>query len=207
MSRAATDSKPTAESFRQAELSLFRQVQSDCLPEEFALISSQKPIPSSSRLITLAPEYDPETQLIRVGGRLRHCESLSSDTLHPFVLDPHHPITKLIIADNDSKLAHPGPERVFAELHRRFWILRGREAVRKQQHQCPECRKWHSQPIIPKMADLPPSSLRLHHPAFYSTGMDCFGPFLIKIGRRNEKRWGIIFKCLTTHAVYLEGSL
>lgn len=201
---AATDCKPTAESYRLAELSLIRQVQSDCFPEEFSLISSQKLIPSNSRLLTLAPEYDPETQLIRVGGRLRRCESLSSDILHPIVLDPHHPITKLIIADYDSKLAHPGPERVFAELRRRFWILRGREAVRKHQHHCPECRKWRSQPVIPKMADLPPSSLRLHHPAFYSTGMDCFAPFLIKIGRRSEKRWGIIYKCLTTHAVYLD---
>ncbi|XP_077371637.1 uncharacterized protein LOC144015480 [Festucalex cinctus] len=201
---AATDSKPTAESFRQAELSLLRQIHSDCFPEDFALLSSQKSIPSSSRLLTLAPEYDPETHLIRVRGRLRHCESISPDTLHPIVLDPHHPITKLIIADYGRKLAHPGPERVFAELHRRFWILRGREAVRKHQHHRPECCKWRSQPIIPKMADLPPSSLRLHHPAFYSTGMDCFGPFLIEIGRRNEKRWAIIFKCLTTHAVYLD---
>ncbi|KAK7939924.1 hypothetical protein WMY93_003250 [Mugilogobius chulae] len=178
---AALDAPRTAESFRQAELSSL-----------------------DSRLLTLAPEYDSETQLIRVGGRLRRCDSLSSETLHPIVLDSHHPITKLIIADYDSKLAHPGPERVFAELRRRYWILRGREAVRKHQHHCSECQKWRGQPIIPKMADLPPSSLRLHQPAFYSTGMDCFGPFLIKIGRRNEKRWGIIFKCLTTHAVYLD---
>lgn len=54
------------------------------------------------------------------------------------------------------------------------------------------------------MADLPPSRLRLLQPPFYSTGVDCFGPYLIKIGRRHEKRWGIIFKCLTTRAVYLD---
>ncbi len=54
------------------------------------------------------------------------------------------------------------------------------------------------------MADLPPARLRLFKPAFYSTGMDCFGPFQVKIGRRTEKRWGIIFKCLTTRSVHLE---
>lgn len=48
------------------------------------------------------------------------------------------------------------------------------------------------------MADLPPC------PAFFSTGMDCFGPSLVKIGCRNEKRWGILFKCLTTRAVHIE---
>lgn len=54
------------------------------------------------------------------------------------------------------------------------------------------------------MADLPPSRLRLYKPPFYSTGMDCFGPFTIKIGRRQEKRWGIIYKCMTTCCVHLD---
>lgn len=54
------------------------------------------------------------------------------------------------------------------------------------------------------MADLPIARLRLYKPAFYSTGMDCFGPFVVKVGRRTEKRWGIIFKCLTTRCVHLE---
>ncbi|KAL1255444.1 hypothetical protein QQF64_013505 [Cirrhinus molitorella] len=35
-------------------------------------------------------------------------------------------------------------------------------------------------------------------------GMDCFGPLIVKFGRRNEKRWGILFKCLTTRAVHIE---
>ncbi|XP_026029422.1 uncharacterized protein LOC113025652 [Astatotilapia calliptera] len=200
----AADSTPTAEDYRQAELALLRKVQEDSFPEDFVRLSSHKPVAASSRLLALAPEYDPEAQLIRVGGRLRRCETLSQDILHPVVLDPQHPITKLIVQDCDRQLAHPGSERVFAELRRRFWILRGREAVRKHQYNCPECRRWRSQPVIPKMADLPLSSLRLHRPAFYSTGVDCFGPYLVKMGRRTEKRWGIIFKCLTTHAVYLD---
>lgn len=54
------------------------------------------------------------------------------------------------------------------------------------------------------MADLPPSRLRLYQPAFYSTGVDCFGPYLVKIGRRTEKRWWIVFKCMTTRAVHID---
>lgn len=53
------------------------------------------------------------------------------------------------------------------------------------------------------MADLPAARLCLYKPAFYSTGMDCFGPFEVKLGRRVEKRWGII-KCLTVRAVHLD---
>ncbi|XP_051785092.1 uncharacterized protein LOC127528414 [Erpetoichthys calabaricus] len=53
------------------------------------------------------------------------------------------------------------------------------------------------------MADLPLARLHLLKPAFYSTGVDCFGPFIVKVSRRNEKRWGVVFKCLTTRCVYL----
>lgn len=39
---------------------------------------------------------------------------------------------------------------------------------------------------------------------FYSTGVDCFGPYLLKIGRRTEKRWGAIFKCFTTRGIHIK---
>ncbi|KAM9744816.1 uncharacterized protein ACNS7B_009326 isoform 1-T1 [Menidia menidia] len=201
---AATQRDFSADDYKRAEMALFRKVQKDSFPDDLSLLSAGKPVSKGSRLFMLSPEYDTEAQLIRVGGRLRRCDTIDEEMLHPILLDPQHPVTRLIIRDYDFRLAHPGPQRVFAELRRRFWILRGRAAVKKHQHSCPECQKWRGTPVVPKMADLPPSSVRLHKPAFYSTGMDCFGPYLIKIGRRTEKRWGIVFKCLTIHAVHLD---
>ncbi len=57
---------------------------------------------------------------------------------------------------------------------------------------------------MPQMSDLTSTHLQLYKPAFPSCGMDCFSPFLIKICRRTEKRWGVLFKCLTTRAVHLD---
>ena len=54
------------------------------------------------------------------------------------------------------------------------------------------------------MADLPPARLRLFKPPFYSTGVDCFGPYQVRIGRRQEKRWGIVYKCMTTRCIHLD---
>lgn len=54
------------------------------------------------------------------------------------------------------------------------------------------------------MADLPPARLRLYKPPFWSTGVDCFGPYNVKVGRRTEKRWGLIFKCMMTSCVHLD---
>ncbi|XP_048252604.1 uncharacterized protein LOC125380888 [Haliotis rufescens] len=54
------------------------------------------------------------------------------------------------------------------------------------------------------MSDLPPPRLQLFKPPFFSTGDDCFGPMHVKVGHRSEKRWGLIFKCMTTRAVHLD---
>lgn len=195
---------PSAEDFRQAERLILHRAQMDSFQQEYSLLKAGKPVPRSSRLLTLSPELDESGQLIRVGGRLRRAENLELSALHPVILDPGHQVTKLLIQDFDSRLRHPGPERVFAELRRSFWILRGREAVRRYQYRCADCQRWRARPAVPKMADLPAARLRLFKPAFHSTGMDCFGPFEVKVGRRLEKRWGIIFKCLTTRAVHLD---
>ncbi|XP_026115567.1 uncharacterized protein LOC113094113 [Carassius auratus] len=193
-----------ADKLREVEQTVLRQMQTESFPTEMVQLKSGKPVSGTSRLASLSPEFDPTSGLIRVGGRLRRCSEAELDSVHPIVLAPQHPVTKLIIKDYDKKLHHPGPERVFAELRRTYWVLRGREAVRRHQHQCGECRKWKGQPEVPRMADLPLVRQQLFKPAFFSTGMDCFGPYIIKIGRRNEKRWGILFKCLTTRAVHID---
>ena len=139
-----------------------------------------------------------------MGGILRKLDGVSQREIHPVVLHPHHKVTKLLIKQFDERLLHPGPDRVFAELRRHYWILRGRQAVRQHQRECVECQKWRAKPTVPIMADLPLACLRLYQPPFFSTGVDCFGPVIVKIGRRTEKRWGVIFKCLTTRCIHLD---
>lgn len=80
----------TADTYKKAELRIIQQAQMDSFPDEYAQLQAGKPISSNSRLKILAPEFDSETQLIRVGGRLRRCHLLSPDILHPIVQDPIH---------------------------------------------------------------------------------------------------------------------
>lgn len=192
-----------------AENLILQQAQASCFPDELNALQKGKPLHRQSRLLSLSPELDSDVGLMRVGGRLRRSQDLDPDIIHPIILDPKHPTTQLIIKDYDESLLHPGPERVFGELRRKYWIVGGRPAIRKHQHSCRECQRWKSSPEVPKMADLPPARLRLFKPPFWSTGVDCFGPFVIYQGRRTEKRWGIIFKCLTTRCLHLDllGSL
>ncbi|RXN38546.1 hypothetical protein ROHU_001010 [Labeo rohita] len=53
------------------------------------------------------------------------------------------------------------------------------------------------------MADLP--AYRLDpSPPFSYCGMDCFGPFLCKQGRKEHKRYGLIFTCFSSRAIHIE---
>lgn len=200
--RAATpDSSIEASDFINAEIAPLVHTQADSFLAEVKALKALRPISSESRLSSLAPEFEQETGLIRVCGRLRRAADLDAGTIHPIVLDSGHPPTKLLIKE---RLHHPCAERVLAELRRHYWILRGREAICKYQHSCRECQLWRAKPQTPRMADLPPARLRLYKPPFSSVGINCFGPFFVKIGRRREKRWGILFKCMTTRCLHFD---
>ena len=60
------------------------------------------------------------------------------------------------------------------------------------------------------MANLPKERSLVHDKPFASTGVDYFGPFLVKhskTARRNKaltKQYGVIYNCLTTRAIHLE---
>jgi len=54
------------------------------------------------------------------------------------------------------------------------------------------------------MADLPKARLEIHEPPFSSTGIDYFGPIIVKQRRSKVKRYGCIFTCMTSRAIHLE---
>ena len=54
------------------------------------------------------------------------------------------------------------------------------------------------------MADLQPGRLASKQRAFSVVGINCFGPFIVKRGRSQIKRYGLIFTCLTIRAIHLE---
>lgn len=144
------------------------------------MLKSHKPLPPHSRLLRLS--LYSSSGLIHVGGRLQQSDPLESESIHPIVLKPTHHVTKFIIQDYDIKLHHPGSERLSAEIRRKFWILRGREAARQHQRNCVSCQKLRVKPIIPKMANLL-AGYSAGYSSIYSIGIDCFGPYNISIGR------------------------
>ncbi|XP_055622406.1 uncharacterized protein LOC129765972 [Toxorhynchites rutilus septentrionalis] len=54
------------------------------------------------------------------------------------------------------------------------------------------------------MADLPPVRLAAFSRPFTHVGVDYFGPIEVSVGRRVEKRWGMLITCLTVRAIHIE---
>ncbi|XP_077971894.1 uncharacterized protein LOC144426909 [Styela clava] len=54
------------------------------------------------------------------------------------------------------------------------------------------------------MSDLPVDRVTPDKPPFSYVALDCFGPFFIRQGRSDVKRYGVLFTCLTTRAVHVE---
>ena len=65
------------------------------------------------------------------------------------------------------------------------------------------CRYLREKVGEQKMADLPADTVSTE-PSFTYVGLDMFGPLTVKIYRKEMKRYGIIFTCLSSHAVHLE---
>ena len=67
---------------------------------------------------------------------------------------------------------------------------------------CIKCKKLRGTPSSQKMADLPRERMDEAEP-FTCTGVDCFGPSLIKERRSEVKRWGILFTYLSSRTIHL----
>ena len=142
--------------------------------------------------------------IVRVGGRLRR-STLDYDQVHPVLLPASHTVSKLIMRDIHEKLGHPGSERTLCHSRRQFWITKGRNLAKQMVRSCVVCRKLRRPAHTTLMADLPADRLKMFAPPFTTTGVDLFGPFLLKYGRNKTiKAWGAIFTCATVRAVHVE---
>ena len=54
------------------------------------------------------------------------------------------------------------------------------------------------------VANLPESRVTPYEPCFTRVGVDYFGPFVVKRGRSELKRYGCVFTCFATRAIHIE---
>ena len=155
-----------------------------------------------SQLHKLDPFLD-QNGLLRVGSRLQNAE-LSDLVKHPVVLPRKSHITDLVIRHFHCNVLHQGRGITTQEIRTNgFWIVGCSLAVSSFILNCVLCRRLRGSTQGQKMADLPSDRLK-PSPPFTFCAVDLFGPWFIKEGRKELKRYGVLFTCLACRAIHVE---
>lgn len=182
----------------QNEISLLHRISTQD-PQDHASLKTQK---KSSTLYKMDPFLD-SVGVLRVGGRLKHAD-LSIAEKHPIVLPKKGHVTNLIISHFHDSVLHQGRGMTHSCIRSSgFWIIGGSSVISDFISKCVSCRRLRGAPQEQKMANLPEDRVQ-PAPPFSYCAVDYFGPFYVKEGRRQVKRYGVLFTCLSSRAVHLE---
>nr|XP_017214445.2 uncharacterized protein LOC101885244 isoform X1 [Danio rerio] len=166
------------------------------------VLSQGKRLPSHSKLHHLDAFIDKDG-IIKVGGRLDH-SSYTHAFKHPWILPKEHHVTKLIIAHCHECVKHQGKGFTINNIRScGYWIPGISRVVTSYILNCVTCRRMRRSAEGQRMSDLPSERVEPSPPFMYC-GMDCFGPFMTKEGRKNHKRYGLLLTCLCSRAIHIE---
>ncbi|XP_067055972.1 uncharacterized protein [Acropora muricata] len=197
---------------QKAEEEIVRWVQRTSFPDVYRALANMLP-GSSERQVKKVIQKEGSSifklnlklrnGLLSVDGRLESAP-IDEDSKHPFILPSHHHVTELLIQYHHSKVGHLGQESVLSSLRERFWVVKGRSAVRRTLKKCLDCQRRKAPTGEQFMAKLPEDRVTPHEHPFSHVGVDYFGPIEVKQGRSRVKRWGCLFTCLTVRAIHVE---
>ena len=179
------------------------QSQKDTFATEISDIKKNRSLPKSSNVRKLTPYLD-QDGLLRAEGRISETTNVPDTIKNPIILSGNHTFVKLIIKKYHVKFHHGNNDTVINEIRQKLWVTKLRATLKSVVNNCQFCRVKRALPQQPRMGNLPRARLAHHHRPFSYCGMDYFGPMTVTIGRRHEKRWGVLFTCLTTRAVHIE---
>ena len=87
-----------------------------------------------------------------------------------------------------------------------YWIINAKLVIKRVLSQCISCKIENMKPSNQLMGQLPNERTVVFDPVFTNTGVDYFGPILVKNSERtgftsgHNKHYGVVFTCLTTRA-------
>lgn len=159
-------------------------------------------VKKSSTLFKLDPFLD-SSGMLRAGGRLEFKE-MSEFVKFPLIVPGKSHIGNLIVKHCHEQVNHQGRGMTINQVRScGYWIVGGSSAVASHILKCVKCQKLRGVVEEQKMADLPLDRSE-SAPPFTFSAVDYFGPWLVREGRREAKRYGVLFTCMASRAVHRE---
>ena len=146
-----------------------------------------------------------ESQLWRCGGRMSNSDlPLSART--PILLDKNHHLTFLIVKECHGRVMHSGVKATLTELRSKYWLVSGRQIVKKILYKCVTCRRFQGKPYCPPPPPPLPSFRVKEAQPFSFTGVDFAGPLYVRdtVASTSRKVWMCLYTCCVTRAVHLD---
>ena len=141
---------------------------------------------------------------LRCGGRLNN-STLDVQATNPVLLPRDSHLVILIINRSNSNVMHNRVKETLADKQSRFWVVKGRQLVKKTIEQCKASIRMQGQSYgQPNTSQLP--DFRVHEaPAFASIGIDFTGPLFVKTQENSLKNVYIALStCATTRALHID---
>ncbi|XP_076069968.1 uncharacterized protein LOC143041795 [Oratosquilla oratoria] len=154
---------------KHAENLIVKHVQGRAYFHETKNIEAGKTVLNSSSMYKLSPILI--EGLLVVGSRLKHA-ALNGQAINPVILPHNHRLSALIVRDYHIS-SHVGVEWTLSQVRKKFWIIRGRNLVKRVKMDCMVCKRLYGAPMNQRMSDLPPERCEPGGPAF-SLQIDAF---------------------------------
>ena len=194
----------SCDELENTEKHIIKYVQSLIYHKEISVLQKNKSL-KKCRILSLNPFLD-DQGILRVGVRLKNSK-LSYNQRHPILLPSYHFLTDIIIRQHHLQNHHSGIQTTLYSIRRKFWILDGRNQVRKIIRNCVTCFRANPPNVDYKMGNLPSIRLKPDRP-FLIVGVNYCGPFYIKEkkfrNRTKIKVYAAIFVCMVVKAVHIE---
>ena len=148
-----------------------------------------------------------EKLILRCHGRINN-STVPLTNKKPILLPSRHPFVDLLIRHTHERVKHSAVTNTLTTLRESFWILKGRQAVKRVLKRCVTCRKLEGLAYSSYNSPDLPSFRVSDDPPFTHTGVDFAGPLYIRQGGNPEtegsKCYICLFTCASTRAVHLE---
>ena len=185
-----------------AKIKLIKLIQVRAYGDEIERLKSEGGPKTVKGLEKLDPMID-DRGVLRVGGRLARAEA--SDLFRfPIIIPKKAVATRRLIEWHHRRIEHRGKHSTVGRLRDQgYWIVGASKEVGSVVHRCVRCRWLRGKALGQKMADLPWNRTTTEPPFTYC-GADVFGPMYVKEGRKEVKRYGVVFTCFSLRAVHIE---